>query len=121
MNGFEAEDMVERLRETGLGARVDCTQRDEPLSSRRNRGPDVKEPTRWVRLTRSVILTGGEDGEKGEVRELPRELAQYLVASGSALPCWDTGRRLLAAMRLFGQRLDRLARRVLPGAGGHRG
>jgi hypothetical protein len=37
-----------------------------------------------IRLTRSVILNGGEHSEKGEVHDAPVHLAHRLVGEGSA-------------------------------------
>jgi hypothetical protein len=38
--------------------------------------------TRKIRLTRSIRL----NGEKGEIHELPLEMADWLIAQGSAEP-----------------------------------
>jgi hypothetical protein len=57
--------------------------------------------TMRVRLKRSVFIDG-EHRESGEIRDLPADLAEYLVACQSATPCfWDGVKRFV--VRRFGR------------------
>jgi hypothetical protein len=61
-----------------------------------NESPGAKETkpmeamrkTKRIRLTRSIMLIGGE-AEEGEVRDLPVELADDLIQMDSAIACDD--------------------------------
>ena len=46
----------------------------------------VVSNTRRVRLTRSVLLFGGQHCEKGSVQEVEKSLAHDLIGEGSAVP-----------------------------------